>query len=226
MKTTLTSIFLTTLPVLAGDFINLGFDEPDLSGRLVPLAAGGPYLGLTAQILPGWKVTADGKAVTEGTYSKANQGSGVTALTLREGEPGSQWGYYLVLAANDYNDGKPGPDIWLSQTGIVPKDAVGLWVFGDPPIEAFMDGVKIGFIDPNLGRTVWNVEAFQGKTVNLQIHSGSGHINRIDIMGFTTIPEPSEYAMFGLGLGLLAWQCWKRRGYSAISRTQRTKETS
>jgi hypothetical protein len=208
--------FLTfTPPLLAGEFINLGFNEPDLNGKLVSLGVRGPYLGLTAQLLAGWKLTADGQIVTEATYSPINSGSGNGILELNEARPNYSWGNYLILASVDSNEGKPGPDLWLSQTGTVPKDAVGLWVFGDPPIEGFMDGVKIGFIDPNLGRTVWNVEAFQGKTVNLQIHSGSGHINRFDIMGFTTIPEPSEYAMFGLGLGLLSWQCWNRRGYLA-----------
>lgn len=215
LKVTFAWFLTSTPPLLAGEFINLGFNEPDLTGRLTQLGVGGPYLGLTAQILPGWKVTTDGNAVTKGTYSKSNNGSGVTEFTLREGEPGSQWGYSLVLAANDFNDGKPGSEIWLSQTGTVPKDAVGLWVFGDPPIEAFMDGVKIGFIDPNLGRTVWNVGAFQGKTVNLQIHSGSGHINRFDIIGFTTVPEPSKYTMLGVGLGLLGGLAWMRRTRSA-----------
>jgi hypothetical protein len=216
MKTTVTSVVLTTLPALAGDFINLGFNEPDLSGRLVPLAAGGPYLGLTAQILPGWMVTADGKAVTEGTYSKSNQGSGVTEFTLREGQPSSQWGFYLLFVSLDSDNGKPGPDLWLSQTGRIPLDAIGISVYGGANIEGYLNGNLLGFIDPTSGKpTTWDVSSYQGKEVELSFHVKHGSIRDFDIIGFTTVPEPSEFAMLGLGFGLMGWQCWKRRGYHA-----------
>ena len=132
-----------TPPLLAGEFINLGFNEPDLNGKLVSVGVRGPYLGLTSQLLPGWNLTANGQIVTEATYSPINRGSGIGILELNEARPGYPWGYYLVLAANDYNDGKPGPDVWLSQTGTVPKDAAGLWVVGGGGVEGYINGEKM-----------------------------------------------------------------------------------
>lgn len=213
MKTYLKSLFLATTPIFAGDFINLGFNEPDLTGRLTQLAVGGPYLGLTSQLLPGWKLTADGQIVTETTYSPINRGSGGGILELNEARPGYPWGYYLILASADSEDGKPGPDLWLSQKGRIPANAIGISVYGGANIEGYLNENLLGFIDPTSGKpTTWDVSSYQGKDVELKFHVKPGSIRDFDIIGFTTVPEPSEFAMLGLGFGLMGWQCWKRRG--------------
>lgn len=203
-----------TASLSAGEFINLDFNSPDLSGTLVPLLPGGPFLGTASQLVPGWKVTVDGAQVSDLAYSLLGQTIGPTAVTLQQGEIGgeSTAGYFLWLISRNSNDGKPGPDIWLSQTGVVPMGATGLRVIGGSLVEGYIDGKLIGRTDPNKGLgALWDVTAYQGKEVSLQLHSPSNWDNRFDIVGFTTVPEPSTVGMLALGLGLIGSQAWKRR---------------
>jgi hypothetical protein len=79
MKRSLLSV-LAALPVLAGDFINLTFDEPDLSGPLVPDYPDGPLRGGVAKLLRGWTVQANGQHMHSMLFSPFPPGVGGSDL--------------------------------------------------------------------------------------------------------------------------------------------------
>ena len=55
-----------------------------------------------------------------------------------------------------------------------------------------------------------NVSGFAGQQVSLEfVFPKGGSI--FDIAGFTIAPEPSTYALFGLGAALLWWQHRRRK---------------
>ena len=55
----------------AGEFINLGFDDPVIRNGLPSLYPGGPFVGDTSDLIRGWNFTANGQPVPTMTYSPA-----------------------------------------------------------------------------------------------------------------------------------------------------------
>lgn len=211
MKTFL-CCWLLPLAAVAGDFINLTFDNPNLTGSLTPIVPGGPYRGSTSDLLPGWTVKANGNPLSTIVYSPPLTSS-EAPVTLRENTAaaaGTPLGKFsLALFGTPPPFELTGPEIRLSQTGTVPVDAAGLWVASAGYVQGYVNGTKIGEVDPVLGsQVVWDVGAYRGQNVSLEFLVRSGDSIRFDIFGFTTVPEPSTYALFGLGAALL-W-CHRR----------------
>ena len=205
MKTYLTCLLLLPLAAVAGDFINLTFDNPILTGSLTPIVPGGPYRGSTGDLLPGWTVKANGKLLSTLIYSPPLTSSG-TPVTVRENtaaQAATPLGKFSL-----YLDGSPppfeltGPEIRLSQTGTIPTDAAALRL-ASGYVQVFANGDKIGEINPVTGPFTIDVARLAGQTVNLEFLVRPGDSIRFDILGFTTVPEPSTYALFGLGAALL-----------------------
>lgn len=214
MKLHLASLLVTTATALGGDFVNLTFDQPNLNGSLEPLLPGGPFLGRTADLLPGWKVRVRDISAEQITYSPL-QKSSFGPVTLRQNTPANA-ATLLGFASLELHSADPnsasGPEIRLSQSGAVPADAAGLWVASAGYVQGYLNGTKIGEVDPFLGsHAVWNIGRYAGQEVNLEFLVRPGDSIRFDILGFVPIPEPSTWALFGVGALAVGWFCRGRR---------------
>ncbi len=192
-------------PLAADPFINLTFDEPDLSGPLTPIYPGGPVRGDPNQLLRGWTATAEFESVTSVAYSPYNLGSGGLAFNLREHDPGNQNTTFGKNYLDFYSTFRRG-DLRLEQTGTIPVDAAELWISSRGRIEAFINGVKIGDFDPASGAPqVLNVSPFAGQTVRLEFVVRRDRTTDFDIFGFTSVPEPSTWGLVAVGGAGLGW---------------------
>ncbi len=211
MKPLCITLCLGGLCATAGDFVNLTFDEPDLSGDLVPIYPGGALRGLTSEILRGWTVTAGGSPVLFATYATYRQPWGSEVVSVFQNEPTSPLGDSVYLRSGPA--GPQAPEIRLSQTGTIPQFATGLEVDSAGYVQGFINGTKSGEVNNLLaGPFIWDVRPYQGQTVKLEIYVRPNDQILFDILGFRPIPEPSTWALLGMGTALLGWQTWRRRG--------------
>jgi hypothetical protein len=107
------------------------------------------------------------------------------------------------------------PVYHLSQTGVVPVDASWLVFYLDDPFISslpqpngflcLVNGSAANlFIGPAFTHVYYaDVSGYAGQEVNLQFVFGKSFSHSFDIAGFTTVPEPSSYALLGLGAALL-----------------------
>lgn len=205
MKTLLALLF--GLPCLGGDFVNLTFDEPDVSGALTEIYPGGPKRGSVAALLRGWNVSVAGQPYEFATISSFPVGSGNDPVSLfgnPPGEPGSLLGAYTL---GIHSPVPPAPEIRLNQTGTIPANAAGLWIFGTGHAQMFINGERVG---DTIATPVADVSRYAGQEVNLEFLVASGGSIRFDILGFVPVPEPGTWALLGTGLGAAYWICRKR----------------
>jgi hypothetical protein len=189
---------------IAGEFVNLTFDEPDLSGSLTPIFPGGPLQGDTSRILRGWSVRADNQLQAAMTYSPYNIGGAGNVASLVANSPElaqTAFGANTLFLRSDQTLPGGGPVIRVQQTGTVPADAAGLWIFatgGSPRM--FINGEPVN--DPRIGALadpVVDVSRYAGQSIDLEFLIPKGGSTRLDIFGFTPVPEPSTWALFGVG---------------------------
>ena len=198
----------------AGDFSNVSFDEADI-GRLVSVVSKGRTVsvGRADLLLNGWAVRYGGVSQTQVYFSESIGGDG---LTLVDNSPKLQesYGKYSlgIWGFRTPSVEEPIPvSVSVIQGGRIPENVAGLRYFSNPPaVSFFVNGTELA-----IQNQVADLSQFGGKDVVLEIRFAPGYAGRFDIFGFTTVPEPSEIAMLGLGLGVIGWQAWKRRGYSA-----------
>jgi hypothetical protein len=143
------------------------------------------------------------------TYSPFPLGSGNDPAGLLANSPsGGGNSLRLNASVSDF------PEISLSQTGTIPADAMGLWIGSAGYIQAFVDGTKVGEVNGEFGSQVTlDVSPYAGQPVNLEFRVRGGDTITFDIFGFVpaAVPEPSTYALFGVGFAVLGWQAWRRR---------------
>lgn len=195
---------VTAVKLIAGEFVNLTFDDPDLTGSLTPIVSGapnGPFFGETSRILRGWTVTGSEIPVTTVTYSLWPTGAAVRTVNVWSYRPGnsSQLGgsNYLYV----FSGGNPlGPAFRISQTGTIPVGTAGLHIFAPDLRDMRINGEAVS--DPRLGflaDPVIDVSRYAGREVSIEFGFGVGTGSRFDIFGFTQIPEPTACVLFGVG---------------------------
>lgn len=223
---TLALLFAST-SALAGDFLNLNFDSPDLSGPLTTTYPGGPLEGATAQLMQGWSIQYRGESQSSIFFASLGL-QWANSVTLTENS--MEWlqsglgRYSLIIEGFRPAPGTtPTPssmDTRISQRGMIPTDAGGLRFFGGGYVQMFVNGERVGdsvSLDPV------NVSRWAGQEVDLEFRVGAGDSARLDILGFTNVPEPSIWALLSLGATALGWQLHgglRRKGGDSAKRDE------
>ena len=212
-------------PLDTSGFVNLDFEHPDLS-HLRPGIFFGPdvQVGPTKELVRGWNLSIEGVGPP---VSQTYFGGGLST-SIQSAFPfpstGVDFGKHLLsLDSSSLAPGSFQPIYHLSQLGTIPAGAGELvymrygagpsgagpkfipgWV---APFQIFINGQSMPYYEAGISSV--DVSAFAGQKVNLEFVFPEGG-NYFDIAGFTIAPEPSTYAMFGLGAAALWWQCRRR----------------
>ena len=94
----------------------------------------------------------------------------------------------------------------LSQYGTIPVDAnhILFYADGSPWIDFRVNNKTISYSTSIITSIAdADVSAYAGQQVELIFIFPKGANIQFDIAGFTSVPEPSTYALFGLGAALL-----------------------
>lgn len=209
MKTMLPLVtVLLPIRVAAQGFTNLTFDEPDLSGPLTlvqPDDPRTPFLGNTSQIIHGWTLLGNGLPLSQIAYTTGSSLDPVTLIRRADLSSPSGFNYELGL----YSFPPDRIDLRLMQTGRIPDNAAGLALFSGGRMDVIVNGETIFRTDTSgTGYPVADISRFAGQTVALEFHVVQGPAGAsflFDIGGFTQIPEPSTWALSGVGILVLAW---------------------
>ena len=201
MKTILVFIASTSL-AFAGDFINLGFEEPNLSHVV---AGRGP----TSEVLQGWTLNNE-NGIQYPPFTYVSLGTqypmslSPASVIPNSGVDFGKYNLFLAAPSQSYL-----PIYHLSQTGTIPSQATDLQFLlvnsGGAPFDMLINGKAVPYTG-SASIEVANVSSYAGQTVNLEFTFQPYGGIQFDIAGFTTTPEPSTYALFGVGAVMLWWQ--------------------
>jgi len=205
-------VCMVTGTTLAGEFINLTFNDPDFS-RLRITETGAP-VGPVEDLLRGWEVSVRQPFGQWRSFRDEIQftlsGAGLSPIALNFGKHLDKNNYSVlfdVLAPIGIPSGPVPPDVRLSTTGTVPENAVTFDLYA-----LSVAAMTISDGDRTLsGLTSINVTQFAGKEVTISFFVPSGGYGSLDVVGFILVPEPETWALLGLGVaGLFAWRQCKR----------------
>jgi hypothetical protein len=210
----LAALGLLPLSALGGDFVNLGFNEPDLSHLAVNPETGFPT-GPVAELVRGWSVSYGNARTTFTGSITLSDGAPPFSLTPAVGDFDLvRYGPYR-LKFNTFAGLRPGgvefgqrPLTFVSQRGLVPVGATSLDFLSSNAfneVEVTIDGVQqlVGG-SPNLQKQV-DVRAFAGKEILLEFIIPEKLSVILDVRGFSVVPEPSAWALLGVGALALCW---------------------
>ena len=119
-----TGLFNLSIFLQAGEFLNLGFDNPNLS-RATPFGSG--FTDLISDALQGWQLADDlGRIYTTQNIYITDARISPLSLTAGLNIPGSDWdfGKYSLFIGGVSPHGPPA--YHLSQIGTIPNDIIGL----------------------------------------------------------------------------------------------------
>jgi len=192
-------ILATITTATAGQFTNLGFEDPNLSH-----VVGGR--GPTSEVLQGWTLkNENGISYPQQTIVTPNLAY-PASLTSAPSIPGTG----VDFGKNALFLGPIFPSLLpvytLSQSGTIPINAAQLLFYNSssPAIILQINGQSIPYAN-NIFTGIVNVDisTFAGQQVDLSFTFPKGAPLLFDIAGFTTVPEPSTYALFGFGAAML-----------------------
>ncbi len=222
---TVSFFFLACLGIAHGQgFVNLGFE----SATIVPIA--GDPLGRVQFMpaFPGWIGTINGQVQTNALYNNlylSTPGFALISSTSSIGSP-IDGNFTVVLQAHSIVSSA---EVSLFQTGLVPADARSLRFLGTTPAGLFQGQLTVALngiptslsVLEDYGATALygaDISAFAGQTAQLRFTDAVGvqrnsdfFLDRIEFSP-VGVPEPSTWALLGLG-GALLWSGvrWRKK---------------
>jgi len=196
-----------------GTFINLNFENP-----IPPLPAGPASLPIT-RALPGWTGYIGDRQEDNILYNSISLGA--AAITLHDASssrPPIAGGYSITLQGQFNPNDMPGrPSAAIAQTGQIPLNAKSLilWEGTTGSLVPSFAGqtIPLFLLETSTNHTLWggDISAFAGQTGELRLTALSGSMTGgyLDNISFSTlsIPEPSVFALTGIGALLLGNFC-------------------
>jgi len=197
-----------------GAFVNLDFNSPSLSNAQTDVWTG--ILKVPPEdALRGWSMQWDWTGSPLALPAQVGTINGDAPFGLSDFDLFVSGGY--MLSVDDHwsypFSSSLRPTFHLYQVGTVPMGATQLpYYYSNPPFPAlpdrFMRPYINGILQPLTG--LLDVSAFAGQEVKLEFvfPGGINHYYSFDINGF--VPEPSTWALLGLG-GLALWLLRRRK---------------
>ena len=210
-------IALLVCPVLSGgEFVNLTFDEPDLT-NVRPFKPPGEYFerqyAPAEEVFQGWTISQVflDELKLSAFQGLANVDAGGSTLSLAP-YGGLNTRPYAVEVGVRLGINWERSAFSLSQVGLVPGDADTLrwWNDSSPQIRINGEALTPQSVDPLLQLYEVNVTAYAGQEVELSLDFAKGSHYEFDLIGFIPIPEPSPATLLIIG-GLFMMFCHRRR---------------
>lgn len=205
---------------IAGEFVNLAFDEPDLTHAQPvpwdPVFLSAPW----SEIFQGWTLQYDMSVpIRYFDPDIATVGPGGFAVALAYLSPSTEPYYVSVndIAVSRDLGGALRPPAHLFQVGLIPEDAWELQFYlsgneWSQRFPVFIDGQQQDYYRIQGNWRAIDVSRYAGREVKLEFFfpQGDSQCFVLDIVGFSPIPEPSCVALLGVG-GAMVWWTGRRR---------------
>jgi len=189
----------------SGEFVNLTFDEPDLSHIVNPE---GIAMAPVGEALRGWTLEWEEPGLAPLEWIGVKYGGAPLGLSEAGFGP---WGAYSLFvhahwSPSQWDLGPLRPTLHLSQTGTIPGDACLLllhftgefwpgitYINGEEQYEVGRPGIP--------AYSSIDVSKFAGQEAKLEFvfPKGPGGFYLFDIFGFVPIPEPEVFVLLAAG---------------------------
>ncbi len=209
-------VFCLTAATQAGDFINLGFDDPDLSHAVVWR----PFWSVGGQDLT-WAPVGEAFRGWQVSYDLSDYGGRVSVDVGPLSLGRTDTGFWVQTSANHippilFTPAVPRPEFSMSQTGKVPLGVRYLEFLsyailkGGETVPAqraliYLDGVLQSPFEIGPSTYVVDVAQFAGQETELKVVFPAARVYLFDIKGFTAVPEPSTFALMAMGSCAVGW---------------------
>lgn len=197
------AVLIEASSVLAGEFVNLTFDDPDLSRlRNDPLKG---QVGPVRDLLRGWEVSLRPRTGDEWVpftdEIEFRPVGGVAPVTLNTGlhlDPTDLSVFLYSLVPIGFPGEPVPPDVRLATAGTIPLTArtFRLYDFSTVYVEIGNGEHRVTGRGDN---GPIDVSRFAGEDVTITLEFPRGGHGGVDIIGFGMVPEPKSLLLLGVG---------------------------